>query len=115
LAAGRALRLSPRDPFSAIYNGACFAQFIGRNYEEAMRFAREAIRLHGDFAIASAHRTLTAAAGMAKRRDAAVAALRELRRVQPNISLDWVATQLPIKQDADREHYLEGLRRAGLD
>src|SRR5207244_4340958 len=37
-AARRALRLAPRDPFSAIYTGiAAYAQFVGRNYEEAMR------------------------------------------------------------------------------
>jgi len=45
----------------------------------------------------------------------AKASLRELRRVQPNISLAWLANQMPIKQDADREHYLEGFRRAGLN
>ena len=34
-AARRALRLSPRDPFSAIYYGiAAYAQFVGRNYDE---------------------------------------------------------------------------------
>ena len=39
LAARRALRLSPRDPFSAIYCGiASYAQsFVGRNYDEAMQ------------------------------------------------------------------------------
>ena len=42
-------------------------------------------------------------------------ALQELRRTQPNISLAWIATQLPWKLDADREHYLEGFRRAGLE
>src|SRR5262249_51229029 len=45
LAAQRALRLSPHDPLSAIYFGiAAYAQFVGRNYEEAMRLAREGIR-----------------------------------------------------------------------
>ena len=39
VAARRALRLSPRDPFSAVYCGiAAYAHFIGRNYDEAMRF-----------------------------------------------------------------------------
>ncbi len=43
LAARRALRLSPRDPFSAIYCGiAAYAQFVGRNYDEAMRLFRRA-------------------------------------------------------------------------
>jgi hypothetical protein len=66
----------------------------------------------GDFV--GAHRVLTAAAGMLGEDAVAKAALQELRRVQPNISLDWVATQMPIKQEANREHYLNGLRRAGL-
>jgi TolB-like protein len=113
LAAGRALRLSPRDPCAAIYNGiASYAQFVGRNYDEAMRLAREGIRLRGDFV--GAHRVLTAAAGMAGQHDVAKAALQELRRAQPNISLAWIARQMPIRHDADREHYLEGFRRAGL-
>jgi TolB-like protein len=114
LAARRALRLSPRDPFSAIYYGiAAYAQFVGRNYDEAMRLSREGIRRRGDFV--GAHRVLTAAAGMAGKADIAKLALQELRRAQPSISLAWIANQMPIKQDADREHYLEAFRRAGLD
>jgi TolB-like protein/cytochrome c-type biogenesis protein CcmH/NrfG len=114
LAARRALRLSPRDPFSAVYYGiAAYAQFVGRNYEEAMRLSREGIRQRGDFV--GAHRVLTAAAGMAGQTDIARVALQELRRAQPNISLAWIASQMPIKLKADREHYLEGFRRAGLE
>jgi TolB-like protein len=109
----RALRLSPRDPLAAVYCGiASYAQFVGRNYDEAMRLAREGIRQRADFV--GAHRVLTAAAGMAGQARVATAALQELRRAQPNISLAWIANQMPIKQDADREHYLEGFRRAGL-
>ena len=82
-AARRALRLSPRDPFSAVYYGiAAYAQFLGR---------------------------------MAGQDDIAAAALQELRRVQPNISVTWIANHMPIKQVADREHYLEGFRRADLN
>jgi TolB-like protein len=112
-AAQRALRLSPHDPLAAIYCGiASYAQYVGRNYDEAMRLAREGIRQRGDFV--GAHRVLTAAAGIAGRNEVAKAALQELRRVQPNISLAWIAKEMPIKQDAEREHYLEGFRRAGL-
>ena len=113
LAARRALRLSPRDPFSATYYGvASYAQFIGRNYDEAMRLSREAIRQRGDFV--GGHRVLTAAAAMAGLEDVAKAALLKLRRAQPNISLAWITREMPIKLDSDREHYLEGFRRAGL-
>jgi hypothetical protein len=58
---------------------------------------------------------LTVAAGMTGQIELARSALAELRRTQPNISLAWIATQLPWKHDADREHYLEGFRRAGLE
>jgi hypothetical protein len=74
--------------------------------------AREAIRQRNDFV--GAHRVLTAAAGMAGQIDIARVALQELRRAQPNISLAWIASQMPIKQDSDRDHYLEAFRRAGL-
>ncbi len=114
LAAARALRLSPRDPFSATYCGvASYCNFVGRNYEEAIRLSREAIRQRADFV--GGHRVLTAAAGMAGQVDAAKAALQELRRAQPNISLAWIASEMPMKLNADREHYLEGFRRAGLE
>ena len=52
---------------------------------------------------------------MAGQAGVARAALVELRRAQPNISLAWIANEMPIKHDADREHYLEAFRRAGLD
>jgi TolB-like protein len=113
LAARRALRLSPRDPLAAVYHGiAAYAQFVARNYDEAMRLAREGIRQRGDFV--GAHRVLTAAAGMADRPEVAGAALAELRRAQPNISLLWIAGAMPIRESTEREHYLEGFRRAGL-
>jgi tetratricopeptide (TPR) repeat protein len=113
-AASRALRLSPRDPFSAVYYGiAAYSQFIGRNYDEAMRLAREAIRERGDFV--GGHRVLTAATGMVGQIDVAKLALQALRRAQPNISLGWIADHMPIKSDAEREHYLAAFRRAGLD
>jgi TolB-like protein len=113
LAARRALRLSPHDPLSAVYFGiASYSEYVGRNYEAAIRLAREGIRRRADFV--GAHRVLTAAAGMAGQDDVAKAALRELRRAQPNISLNWIAKQMPIKHDTERDHYLAGFRRAGL-
>jgi tetratricopeptide (TPR) repeat protein len=113
-AACRALRLSPRDPFSALYHGiASYAQFGQRNYNEAIRLARTAIRSRGDYV--GAHRLLAAAAGMAGQTELATAALKELRRAQPNISLAWLLTKMPIKEAAEMQHYVEGFRRAGLE
>jgi TolB-like protein len=114
LAARRAIRLSPRDPFSAVYYGiAAYAQFIGRNYDEAIKLAREALRQRDDFV--GAHRVLTAASAMAGQVDAAKSALANLRRAQPNVSLAWIAANMPIRHAAEREHYVEAFRKAGLD
>ena len=113
-AARRALRLSPRDPVSALYYGiAAYAQFVGRNYEEAIRLSREALRQRGDFV--GAHRVLTAAAGMAGQTEVAKLALQDLRRTQPNVTLAWIAKEMPWRDQAHSEHYLQGLRSAGLE
>jgi hypothetical protein len=64
---------------------------VGRNYAAAMRLSREGIRQRSDFV--GAHRVLVASAA--------------LRRAQPNISLAWIASQMPIKQDATRSTILK--------
>jgi len=122
-AARRALRLSPSDPFSAICSGiVAHVEFVGGNYHEAMRLAREAIRQRTD--LAGAYRVLTAAAAMAGKIELATVSLRELRGVQPNISLAWINDNMPVTPDerghssafsCARDHYLEAFRRAGLD
>ncbi|WFU25716.1 winged helix-turn-helix domain-containing tetratricopeptide repeat protein [Bradyrhizobium sp. CB1717] len=112
-AAQTAIRLSPRDPSLAIYHGiAGYARFTERQYDEAIALAREAIRHRGD--LTGAYRVLAVSAGMTGDSALAEMALDELRRTQPGISLHWIATKLPWASDADREHYLEGFRRAGL-
>ncbi|MCK1740999.1 winged helix-turn-helix domain-containing protein [Bradyrhizobium sp. 139] len=112
-AARHALRLSPRDPLAAIYGGvAAYAQFIGRNYEASVQMARESMRQRADFV--GAHRVLTAAAGMSGDPELAASALEGLRRTQPGISLAWITRELPMLREEDREHYLEGFRRAGM-
>jgi TolB-like protein/Tfp pilus assembly protein PilF len=112
-AAHRALNLSPRDPFSAIFYGvAAYAAYVERDYAEAIRLSRESIRLRADFV--GSYRVIVAAAGMADNKEVARTMLPELRRVHPDISLAWVAQQLPLPLVEEREHFLEGLRRAGL-
>ena len=112
-AASEALRFSPRDPFAAIYCGvAAYCQYVGRNYEEAIRLSREALRQRNDFV--GAHRVLTAAAGHgrpARRREG------RIERASPRAAEYFAGLarkQMPFEHDADREHYLEGFRRAGL-
>jgi TolB-like protein/cytochrome c-type biogenesis protein CcmH/NrfG len=113
-AARHALRLSPRDPFAAVYYGvASYCQFVGGNYEEAISLSRESLRLRSDFV--GGHRVLTAAAAMTKQRELAAASLKALLRVQPDLSLKWLATEMPFKYDTERDQYLAAFRWAGLE
>jgi TolB-like protein len=112
-AAQRTIRLSPRDPALAIYYAiAGYARFLSRRYDEAIALAREAIRHRGD--LTGAYRVLVVSASMSGDATTAEIALAELRRVQPSMSLAWAATQLPWQNEADREHFLQGCRRAGM-
>ncbi len=113
-AADRAIRLSPRDSFSAIYYAvAGYAAFVQRDYGEAIRLCRGGIRQRNDFV--AGYRVITAAAGMAGDTELANSMLKEFRRVHPNVSLAWIRSWLPVRDPGEREHFLEGLRRAGLD
>ena len=67
----------------------------GETMPRRCALAREGIRQRGDFI--GAYRVLTAAAGMAGQAEVAAAALQELRRAQPNISLAWIANQMPME------------------
>lgn len=112
-AAKRAICLSPHDPFLAYYYGiASYAQFVGRNYRDSIALAREGLCRRGD--LIGAYRVLTAAAAMAGDDRLARYALDELRRRQPNVSLAWITRNLPIRQAAERNHYLVAFRTAGL-
>jgi TolB-like protein/Flp pilus assembly protein TadD len=113
-AANRALRLSPRDPLIALsYGAAALAEYVGGNYGEAIRLSQTAVRLRAGYG--SAYRVLVAAAGMSGQEGLAASALQELRRLQPNVSCAWIIANVPMKNDVDRIHYLEGFRRAGLE
>jgi tetratricopeptide (TPR) repeat protein len=113
-AANRAMRLSPRDPLIALtYGAAALAEYMGGNYGEAIRLSQTAVRLRAGYG--SAYRVLVAAAGISGQGQLAASALQELRRLQPNVSCAWIIANVPMKNDVDRIHYLEGFRRAGLE
>jgi TolB-like protein/cytochrome c-type biogenesis protein CcmH/NrfG len=113
-AAHRALRLSPRGPFAAIFYGiAAYAAFVGRDYAESIALARKGVRQRGDFV--AGWRVMAAAAGMAGERGIAIEALEGFRRTLPNVTLALAASQLPVRDEDERRHFLEGLRRAGLE
>jgi adenylate cyclase len=107
-----ATKLSPRDYAQAAnfsVEGLC--HLVAYRYEDAVTAERRAVQLRPDFG--TAWRTLTAAAGIACDIELARRGLAECRRLQPNVSLDWVERHYPLIRVEDRSRYVEGLRRAG--
>jgi len=90
---------------------AAYCQYVGKNYDEAIRLSRESLRERSDFV--GAHRVLTASLGMSGQKEAAKVAREALLGVQPDFSLAWLSSQMPFEREMDRAHYLEGFRRAG--
>jgi adenylate cyclase len=55
------------------------------------------------------------AVGLADNLDTAAHALSEAKRLQPDLSIAWVANYHPIVRAKDRATYIDGLRAAGLE
>ena len=110
----RAHRLSPRDPFLAIYAPIVryMAYFALGRYEEVIAVCRATAALHPDHA--GAWRLMTVSLGLLGRIDEARAALAQTLTLQPDLSSAHVANDTVYAKPADRERFLEGLRRAGL-
>jgi hypothetical protein len=47
--------------------------------------------------------------------DEARAALKIVKRLQPDISLRWIVESVLFTRERDRQNYIEGFRLAGLE
>jgi tetratricopeptide (TPR) repeat protein len=110
----QAHRLSPRDPFLAIYGPTVryMALFALERYEEAIEVCRTTAASHPNHA--GAWRLMTVSLALLGRIDEAKAALAHTLSLSPDFSLDHVEKNTVYADPADRARFLEGLRRAGL-
>ena len=111
--ARHALLLSPNDRIVAdrAAEALAAAYFGAGRYADCAAWARAAIESAPEHLIA--HRLLVAAAAMAGDVSAAAEALVTLLRLQPNLSLAW-ARKNTAYVGSMAEHFIEGLRKAGL-
>jgi TolB-like protein/Tfp pilus assembly protein PilF len=111
----QAHRLSPRDPFLAIYAPTVryMALFALARYEEAVTVCRSAIAMHPKHA--GAWRLLTVSLGLLGKAEEAKAALAQTLMLQPDLSLNHVESNTIYADPADRARFREGLLKAGLD
>jgi tetratricopeptide (TPR) repeat protein len=107
----KAIRLNPFPP-NTYFRMACGTYiFVGR-YEEAIAAGKKAVTVApNDY---QAHMLLAAAYSLAGRQEEARIVAEEVLRLNPKFSVAFWGKTLPFKNQADREHYIGALRKAGL-
>ena len=109
----QALSLSPNDPQNIVFMiGVGHAHYQAGRYNEAAKYTQNALQQRPEHF--GALRQLSASLAQADRMEEAQAMLGRLKQLHPDVSLAWVNENLPLGRDA-MKHYLEGLRKAGLE
>ena len=109
----QALRMSPHDPLKAFfYSGTGVAHYYAYRYDEAIEWIEKAILERPGFT--AAHRILCASFAQAGRTKQVRVAMAKLREVQPNVSIAWIEQHVPYTERA-MPHFLDGMRKAGLE
>jgi len=107
----QALRLNPIPP-GWVFRALGWSYFGAGRYEEAIAAYKKALaRAPKDILT---HEALTTAYSCAGRLEEARAQAAELLRINPNYALGPRAKRVQYKYQKDRDHYLDGLRKAGL-
>jgi TolB-like protein/class 3 adenylate cyclase/Tfp pilus assembly protein PilF len=109
-----AIRLSPHDPFRwGFYAYRSLAHIFRGEFEEAASWARKAVQVPNAQYWAKAH--LVAALGHLGDELQARSAVKDLKHIKPEFSLDFARQHLfYIKRPEQIEAYLDGLRKAGV-
>jgi len=106
-----AIRLNPFAPSLFLYNLGLSYLNSGQ-YEEAIAECEKAtIREPNNL---GAQLALTAAYSVSGRDEDARTTAAEVLRIDPNFSAEYFSKTLPYKNQADRELFINGLRKAGL-
>jgi len=107
----RAIRLNPLPPPSYFYTlgDACR---LAKRYGEAIRVYKKAIDASPNSLFP--HLGLAATYNESGRQEEAMSEAAEVLRIAPKFSLGQFAKTLPYKNQADKDSFIEALRRAGL-
>ena len=111
--ADEAMRLSPRGPLLVIWHLAKgWAALVAERYNEAVEFTEQAREANPEFP--DVYAVLASANGQLGRGAAASSAFDELSRRMPGLTASDERLSRPFARAADRERFLEGLRKAGM-
>jgi tetratricopeptide (TPR) repeat protein len=108
-----AMRLSPFDHMMPMWLATLSAAYyLSQDYEIALEAAEAAIEKAPKYALAL--RAKPSALAKLGRLDEARDALKEFLAVSPNYTVARGRSVLSFRNEADFEHYMDGLRMAGL-
>jgi TolB-like protein/Tfp pilus assembly protein PilF len=112
-AAERAIWLSPTDPeLIHFYCAIAVAHFVAKRYQEAIDWAQKGVTERSSHV--GAQRILVASYAMLEQASQTSQALNDLLTVAPGISITSVMNAIHFKNPDDSEHYVTGLRKAGI-
>ncbi len=107
----RAMRLNPHHPFNYSFHLGQ-AYFTLRRYDDAITALEEGI--NSNPASERLHLWLAAALAHAGRLDDAQWEAEQVYAINPEFALAAITAAYPFKDERDKQHFLNGLRKAGL-
>jgi adenylate cyclase len=112
--AARAMRLSPLDTGKYLWQSvAALAHLCTRRYDAAAALAEAALLDHPNYAFAL--RVASASHALAGRLAEAQKVMARLRQVDPHLRIANLGGVVsPLRRPGDLDHWIEGLRKAGL-
>jgi tetratricopeptide (TPR) repeat protein len=109
----RCRELTASLPFFTLYeNPFAIAYLMKKRYREAVEIGRRVVR--GTPAFVGGYKPLIAALGHLRQRKEAKPYIDKLLLIEPGFTVKRFGEVYPLVQQGDRDHYMEGLRRAGV-
>lgn len=105
--------LAPFDPYYCFFESIyALTYLIQRDYQQVLAFSQRVVKANPDFT--AGYKPLLAALGRLDRIEEAKPYLDKLLSLEPNFTIAHYREIYPLKRESDLEHYLEGLRLAGV-
>jgi DNA-binding SARP family transcriptional activator/TolB-like protein len=106
-------RLSPHDPHAFFFDGFfTVIHLMKRDYEKAVQQGRKIVQLNPAFS--ATYKPYLAALGHLNQAEEIEKIRAELLSIEPGFTIERFLEATALEREADRQHYAEGLRRAGI-
>jgi tetratricopeptide (TPR) repeat protein len=106
-------KLSPLDPHAFFFDAFfVLIRLQKRDYESAVAMARAVMEMNPSFS--ATYKPYLSALGHLGRSQEAAVVRRRLQAIEPNFTVQRFIATSPLERENDRDHYVKGLRLAGV-